>query len=91
MADADALRYLRIAKADLLEARRMLDLSGFRDSSIGSCCSRPAKNPSKVGSIPLVAWPTFDEVPLLGFSLIQSIDPKVGVNKQAHRQTTLRS
>ncbi len=35
MADADALRYLRIAKADLLEARRMLDLSGFRDSSIG--------------------------------------------------------
>ena len=35
MADADALRYVRIAKADLLEARRMLDLSGFRDSSIG--------------------------------------------------------
>ena len=35
MADADALRYLRIAKADLLEARRMLDHSGFRDSSIG--------------------------------------------------------
>ena len=35
MADADALRYLRIAQADLLEARRMLDLSGFRDSSIG--------------------------------------------------------
>lgn len=35
MADADALRYLRIAKADLLEARRILDLSGFRDSSIG--------------------------------------------------------
>ena len=35
MADADVLRYLRIAKADLLEARRMLDLSGFRDSSIG--------------------------------------------------------
>ena len=35
MADADALRYLRIAQADLLEARRMLELSGFRDSSIG--------------------------------------------------------
>ena len=35
MADADALRYLRIAKPDLLGARRMLDLSGFRDSSIG--------------------------------------------------------
>jgi HEPN domain-containing protein len=35
MADTDALRYLRIAKADLLEARRMLDRSGFRDRSIG--------------------------------------------------------
>ena len=35
MADADALRYLRIAQADLSEARRMLELSGFRDSSIG--------------------------------------------------------
>ena len=35
MADPDALRYLRIAQADLDEARRMLDLSGFRDSSIG--------------------------------------------------------
>ena len=35
MADPDALRYLRIAKADLEEAQRMLDLSGFRDSSIG--------------------------------------------------------
>jgi len=35
MADADALRYLRIAQADFSEARRMLELSGFRDSSIG--------------------------------------------------------
>ena len=35
MADPDALRYLRIAQADLEEAQRMLDLSGFRDSSIG--------------------------------------------------------
>jgi HEPN domain-containing protein len=35
MADPDALRYLRIAQADLKEAQRMLALSGFRDSSIG--------------------------------------------------------
>lgn len=35
MADPDALRYLRIAQADLLEAQRMVELSGFRDSSIG--------------------------------------------------------
>ena len=35
MADPDALRYLRIAQADLEKAQRMLALSGFRDSSIG--------------------------------------------------------
>ena len=35
MADPDALRYLRIAQADLEEAQRMLALSGLRDSSIG--------------------------------------------------------
>ncbi|MEB3303080.1 MAG: HEPN domain-containing protein [Cyanobacteriota bacterium] len=35
MVDPDALRYLRIAQADLDEAHRMVDLSGFRDSSIG--------------------------------------------------------
>ena len=35
MADPDAMRYLRIAQADLKEARRMVELSGFRDSSIG--------------------------------------------------------
>lgn len=35
MADPDALRYLRIAQDDLLEAQRMVQLSGFRDSSIG--------------------------------------------------------
>ena len=35
MADPDALRYLRIAQADLDEVRRMHELSGFRDSSIG--------------------------------------------------------
>lgn len=35
MVDPDALRYLRIAQADLDEAQRMVKLSGFRDSSIG--------------------------------------------------------
>jgi len=35
MADPLALRYLRIAQADLKEAQRMLALSGFRGSSIG--------------------------------------------------------
>jgi len=35
MADPDAVRYLRIAQADLAEAQRMVVLSGFRDSSIG--------------------------------------------------------
>lgn len=35
MADPDAIRYLRIAQADLAEAQRMVELSGFRDSSIG--------------------------------------------------------
>jgi HEPN domain-containing protein len=35
MVDPDTLRYLRIAQADLDEAQRMVELSGFRDSSIG--------------------------------------------------------
>ncbi|MFN6133006.1 MAG: HEPN domain-containing protein [Synechococcaceae cyanobacterium] len=35
MADPDAIRYLRIAQADLNEARRMVEFAGFRDSSIG--------------------------------------------------------
>jgi HEPN domain-containing protein len=35
MADPDALRYIRIAQADLEEVQRMVELSGFRDSSIG--------------------------------------------------------
>jgi hypothetical protein len=35
MADPDAIRYLRIAQADLAEAQRMVEVSGFRDSSIG--------------------------------------------------------
>jgi HEPN domain-containing protein len=35
MADPDALRYLRIAQADLEGVQSMVELSGFRDSSIG--------------------------------------------------------
>ncbi len=35
MAIPDALHYLRIAQADLEEVQRMVELSGFRDSSIG--------------------------------------------------------
>ena len=35
MVDPDALRYLRIAQADLDEEQRMVKLSGFRNSSIG--------------------------------------------------------
>jgi HEPN domain-containing protein len=35
MVDPDALRYLRIAQADLDEAQSMVMLSGFRNSSIG--------------------------------------------------------
>ena len=35
MADPDSLPYLRIAHADLVEAQRMVKLTGFRDSSIG--------------------------------------------------------
>ena len=35
MADPDALRYLRIAQADFEEVQRMVELSGFRASSIG--------------------------------------------------------
>ena len=34
MADPDAIRYLGIAQADLVEARRMVELSGFCDSSM---------------------------------------------------------
>jgi HEPN domain-containing protein len=35
MADPDSLRYLKIAQADFEEVQRMVELSGFRDSSIG--------------------------------------------------------
>jgi hypothetical protein len=45
MVDPDTLRYLRIAQADLVEARRMLELTGFRDSSSVSSFNSPAKQP----------------------------------------------
>jgi HEPN domain-containing protein len=66
MADPDALRYLRIAQADLEEAQRMLALSGFRDSSIGfrlqQACEKALKGwiHAKGGQAPfthdLAAW-----------------------------------
>jgi len=66
MSDPDALRYLRIAQADLEEAQRMLALSGFRDSSIGfrlqQACEKALKGwiHAKGGQAPfthdLAAW-----------------------------------
>lgn len=50
MADPDAARYLRIAQADLAEAQRMVELSGFRDSSIGFLLQQPWR-PS-----PMIWW-----------------------------------
>jgi hypothetical protein len=47
MVDPDALRYLRIAQADLDEAQRMVMLSGFRDSSIGFRLQQACEKPSK--------------------------------------------
>ena len=35
MANPDAAKFLRLAQGDLSDARRMLELSGFRDCSIG--------------------------------------------------------
>jgi hypothetical protein len=56
MVDPDALRYLRIAQADLDEAQRMVELSGFRDSSIGFRLQQACEKPSKAGSTPREAW-----------------------------------
>jgi HEPN domain-containing protein len=47
MADPDAARYLRIAQADFEEARRMLELSGFRESSIGLLLQQACENAPK--------------------------------------------
>lgn len=53
MADPDALRYILIAQADLEEAQRMLELSGFRDSSIGfrfqQACEKTLKSWIQIG------------------------------------------
>ena len=56
MVDPDALRYLRIAQADLVEAQRMVELSGFRDSSIGFRLQQACEKPSKAGSTTREAW-----------------------------------
>lgn len=47
MADADASRYWRMARADLLEARRMWELSGFRCTSIGFLLQQAAEKALK--------------------------------------------
>ena len=47
MADPDALRYLRIAQADLEEAQRMLALSGFRDRRIVFRLQQPCEKALK--------------------------------------------
>lgn len=47
MVDPDALRYLRIAQADLVEAQRMVEPSGFRDSSIGFRVQQPCEKALK--------------------------------------------
>ena len=50
MADPDSLRYLKIAQADFEEVQRMVELSGFRDSSIGlwlqQACEKALKRDS---------------------------------------------
>jgi hypothetical protein len=47
MADPDVIRYFRIAQADLIEARRMVEPSGFRDSSIGFLLQQACEKASK--------------------------------------------
>jgi len=56
MADPDAVRYLRIAQADLEEALRMAELSGFRDSSIGFLLQQACEKALKAGFIPREVW-----------------------------------
>ena len=56
MADPDALRYLRIAKADLVEAQRMVKLSGSRDSSIDFRLQQACEKPSKAGYTSREGW-----------------------------------
>ena len=76
MVDPDALRYLRIAQADLVEAQRMVELSGFRDSSIGfrlqQACEKALKSwiHSKGGLAPF----THDLVALMDWLEESGID-----------------
>ena len=76
MVDPDALRYLRIAQADLDEAQRMVKLSGFRDSSIGfrlqQACEKALKSwiHSKGGMAPF----THDLVALMDWLEESGID-----------------
>jgi HEPN domain-containing protein len=75
MPDPDALRYLRIAQDDLVEAQRMVQLSGFRDSSIGfrlqQACEKALKSwiHAKGGMAPF----THDLVALMDRPLLLSI------------------
>ena len=76
MVDPDALHYLRIAQADLVEAQRMVELSGFRDSSIGfrlqQACEKALKSwiHSKGGLAPF----THDLVALMDWLEESGID-----------------
>ena len=76
MVNPDALRYLRIAQADLVEAQRMVELSGFRDSSIGfrlqQACEKALKSwiHSKGGLAPF----THDLVALMDWLEESGID-----------------
>ena len=76
MVDPDALRFLRIAQADLDEAQRMVMLSGFRDSSIGfrlqQACEKALKSwiHSKGGLAPF----THDLVALMDWLEESGID-----------------
>jgi HEPN domain-containing protein len=76
MVDPDALHYLRISQADLVEAQRMVELSGFRDSSIGfrlqQACEKALKSwiHSKGGLAPF----THDLVALMDWLEESGID-----------------
>lgn len=76
MADPDAIRYLRIAQADLAEARRMLELLGFRDSSIGFLLQQACKKALKswIHSLGGVAPFTHDLVALMDWQEEDGVD-----------------
>ncbi len=65
MADPNAIRYIRFAQAELAEARRRVELSGFRDSSIGFLLQQACGKALKAGSTlledshlsPTTSWP----------------------------------